>query len=265
MEEESRPARRKAPRYRRVAAWALAFCLGWTLYLTGLFWVDVYALRKGSFSIKRLSADRKKELQIPVGPKTKNWVPLSKVSRYAKEAVLAAEDDAFYEHSGFHWTALRKALWENIKRGKVIRGGSTITQQLSKNLFFSLERSYARKGSEAYLALWLELVFTKDELFELYLNAVEFGPDLYGIGPAAKYYFGRKASALSIEQSAFLATLLPAPKRYHRFAVQGLDKGARRRYQRVLEGMRQRKAISWDEYGRAIDAPVGFRPGIGKK
>lgn len=134
---------------------------------------------------------------------------LSQISDHAENAVVAAEDTQFYEHNGIDWDALEQAMDENRK---VQRGGSTLSQQLVKNLFFTTHRSYIRKGLEFTLTPLTELILDKDRILELYINEVEWGENIYGIEAAAQVYYGVPASALTREQAARLAACLPAPR-----------------------------------------------------
>ncbi|MGA0186737.1 MAG: monofunctional biosynthetic peptidoglycan transglycosylase [Burkholderiaceae bacterium] len=144
------------------------------------------------------------------------WVDYSRISSQAKRAVVAAEDSGFTQHDGIDWEAIEKAAKDNLRKGKIKRGGSTITMQLAKNLFLSSERSFVRKAQEVVLTGMLELVHDKRRLLELYLNVAEWGVGVFGIEAAAQHYFGIPAAALTAEQSAWLAAILPAPRRYDR-------------------------------------------------
>jgi hypothetical protein len=148
------------------------------------------------------------------GPETDNWTPLTQISPYMQVAVMTTEDGAFLHHRGFNRAAIRASIIANLKARRFVRGASTITMQLAKNLFLSRDKTLARKLEEVVLADYLEQTFTKDELMELYLNVIEFGPAVYGITAAAEYYFGRSPSELSLAESLFLSSLLPAPLRY---------------------------------------------------
>jgi hypothetical protein len=148
------------------------------------------------------------------GPGTANWTPLDQISPYMQIAVLTTEDGAFPKHRGFNHAAIRASLIANIKARRFVRGASTITMQLAKNLFLSRDKTLSRKLEEVVLTDYLEQTFSKDELMELYLNVIEFGPSLYGITSAASYYFGRTPAELNLAECLFLASLLPAPVRY---------------------------------------------------
>lgn len=144
----------------------------------------------------------------------REWVEFKKISPYLKRAITISEDSDFYRHAGFEPQAMRDAWSRNQKNDKHLRGGSTITQQLAKNLFLSSEKSYARKGQEFLITIMLELALPKDRIFEIYLNSVEWGEGIFGVGAASQHYFGLKPSQLSMEEAVSLATALPAPKCY---------------------------------------------------
>ena len=144
------------------------------------------------------------------------WVPYGSISVHLKRAVITSEDARFSEHEGVDWEAIEKAYKENVKRGRPAKGGSTITQQLAKNLFLSPDRSYARKGQELVITYMIEALWDKRRILEVYLNVVEWGEGIFGAEAAARYYYGVAASQLGPEQSARLAAYLPSPKRYGR-------------------------------------------------
>ncbi len=144
------------------------------------------------------------------------WVPYGRISANLKRAVIASEDANFAEHDGVDWEALQKAYEKNNKRHKVVGGGSTITQQLAKNLFLSGSRSYFRKGQELIIAFMLESVMDKARILELYLNVVEYGRGVFGAEAAARHYYKVSAARLGVEQSARLAVMLPNPRYYDR-------------------------------------------------
>jgi monofunctional biosynthetic peptidoglycan transglycosylase len=130
--------------------------------------------------------------------------------------VIAAEDSGFSRHDGVDWEAIERAARENLRQGKIRRGGSTITMQLAKNLFLSSERSYLRKGQEFMITVMLELVLDKRRILELYLNTAEWGVGVFGIEAASRHYFGIPAGQVDAMQAAWLASILPAPKRFDR-------------------------------------------------
>ncbi|MBC7415589.1 MAG: monofunctional biosynthetic peptidoglycan transglycosylase [Herminiimonas sp.] len=142
------------------------------------------------------------------------WVSYEKISNNLKRAIIASEDSHFSEHEGVDWQALQKAYDKNTRKGKAVAGGSTITQQLAKNLFLSGERSYLRKGQELIITYMLEFWMDKERIFEIYLNVVEWGSGVFGAEAAARHYYGVPASALGASQAARLAVMLPNPRFY---------------------------------------------------
>lgn len=142
------------------------------------------------------------------------WVPYRHISIHLKRAVIAAEDATFVEHSGFDWKGIQVAMERNLREGEVVAGGSTITQQLAKNLFLSGDRAWWRKAQEAVIAVMIELIMDKRRILEIYLNVIEWGESVFGAEAAARYHFGVRASDLSAEQAARLAAMVPSPRRY---------------------------------------------------
>jgi monofunctional biosynthetic peptidoglycan transglycosylase len=166
-----------------------------------------------SFMSRELAALREKK---PNAELKHRWIEYPRISNHLKRAVIASEDANFTDHEGVDWQAIEKAYKENFRKGKVARGGSTITQQLAKNLFLSSERSYARKAQELVITYMIEALWHKRRILEVYLNVVEWGDGVFGAEAAARQYFGVSASQLNAEQSARLAAYLPNPKRYGR-------------------------------------------------
>ncbi len=141
---------------------------------------------------------------------TQDWVPLSEISPHLQRAVIAAEDGKFCTHGGFDWEAVDTAM-QRMRRGGSLHGASTISMQTAKNLFLWPNRTFFRKGAEAYITVWLETLLGKKRILELYLNVIEFGPGIYGAEAAAQHYFGVNAKDLSRTQAAQLAAVLPGP------------------------------------------------------
>jgi len=144
------------------------------------------------------------------------WVPYGNISNHLKRALIAAEDAKFVDHEGFDWEGIAKAYQKNMKKGRVVAGGSTISQQLAKNLFLSTKRTPWRKGEEVLITLMLEAVMDKRRIFEIYLNVIEWGDGVFGAEAAARHYFGVRASQLTAEQAARLAAMVPNPRYYDR-------------------------------------------------
>jgi monofunctional biosynthetic peptidoglycan transglycosylase len=166
-----------------------------------------------SFMSEQLSSLRETN---PKAALEQKWVPYAAISPNLKRAVIASEDANFAEHLGVDWAALEKAYARNNTRRKVVGGGSTITQQLAKNLFLSGSRSYVRKVQEMVIAFMLETVMSKERILEIYLNVVEFGRGVFGAEAAARHYFRVPAAGLNMAQAAKLAVMLPNPRFYDR-------------------------------------------------
>jgi monofunctional biosynthetic peptidoglycan transglycosylase len=142
------------------------------------------------------------------------WVPYRRISLHLKQAVIAAEDAKFASHSGFDWEAMQEAHKRNLRQGEIVRGASTITQQLAKNLFLTGERTWWRKAQEAAITVMLETLLTKRRILEIYLNVAEWGDGVYGAEAAAHYHFRVPASELTPAEAARLAAMLPSPRSY---------------------------------------------------
>ncbi|TAN81965.1 MAG: monofunctional biosynthetic peptidoglycan transglycosylase [Gallionella sp.] len=144
------------------------------------------------------------------------WVSYAKISGHLKRALIASEDAKFVDHEGFDWDGIQKAYEKNMKKGKIVAGGSTISQQLAKNLFLSTRRTPWRKLEEAIITVMLEAVMDKRRIFEIYLNVIEWGDGVFGAEAAARHYYRTSAANLSAEQAARLAAMVPNPRYYDR-------------------------------------------------
>lgn len=144
------------------------------------------------------------------------WVPYERISVHLKRAVIAAEDDKFVDHEGFDWDGIQKAIEKNQRKGKAVAGGSTISQQLAKNLFLSPARSYLRKAEEALITVMIENLWDKRRILEVYLNVVEWGDGIFGCEAAAQRYYRVSAAQLTPAQAARLAVMLPNPRKYEK-------------------------------------------------
>jgi len=163
--------------------------------------------------------DERLEIMQQSNPKAKlrhKWVPYNRISNHLKRALVAAEDARFLDHDGFDWEAIQRAYEKNLKHGKVVAGGSTISQQLAKNLFLSSTRTPWRKAQEALITVMIENVMSKQRIFEIYLNVIEWGNGVFGAEAAARHYFGTSAGQLNAYQSARLASMVPKPRFYDR-------------------------------------------------
>ena len=190
----------------------LAAVLAYQLWIFGhvVYW-NAYNPSSTAFMRDRLGSLRQKN---PAATLRVRWVPYEQISQSLKRAVIAAEDGKFPEHEGFDFDAMQKAYQKNLQKGRVIAGGSTISQQLAKNLFLSGEKTPWRKLQEAVITFMLEKVMSKRRILEIYLNVIEWGNGVFGAEAATRYYYGVSASSLSAEQAARLAAMIPNPRFY---------------------------------------------------
>ena len=180
---------------------------GWVLWWN---WVNPGTTHFMDIRLAELQAkDPKAQLK-------KQWTRYGSISIHLKRALIVSEDDLFVHHEGFDWEGIQKAMEKNQRRGKIVAGGSTISQQLAKNLLLSPEKTPWRKGQEAVVTLMIETVWSKQRIFEVYLNVIEWGNGVFGAEAASKHYFGISAAQLSPEQAARLAGMVPSPRFYDR-------------------------------------------------
>lgn len=196
----------------------LLFLLLQLWYFLHICWWVNHNPESTSFMREQLSKIREKN---PRAELQHRWVPYNRISNHLKRAIIASEDANFAEHEGVDWNALQRAYEKNAKKGKVVSGGSTITQQLAKNLFLSGQRSYLRKGQEMIITYMLELMMDKRRIFEIYLNVVEWGTGVFGAEAASVRYFGKSAAALGPQEAARLAVMLPNPRYFGRHLDSG--------------------------------------------
>ncbi|MFZ6756725.1 monofunctional biosynthetic peptidoglycan transglycosylase [Undibacterium sp. Ji50W] len=187
----------------------LLFTLVQAYFLVQIWWWIDHNPSSTSFMRHQLDVLQEKKPDFKLQHK---WVPYNRISNNLKHAVIASEDDSFVDHEGVDWEAMQKAYEKNQKKGKVVSGGSTITQQLAKNLFLSAERSYFRKGEELIITYMLEKCMDKQRILEIYLNVVEWGVGVFGAEAAAQHYFHTSAANLGPSQAARLAVMLPKPR-----------------------------------------------------
>ena len=209
------------PAPRRMLGWlarglgiALLLALFWqAVLLTQVVWWSRFDPGSTSFMRIRLAELRKSDPQAEL---RHQWVPYERISIHLKRAVVAAEDDRFLDHDGFDWKGIERALERNAEEGRITAGGSTISQQLAKNLFLSSSRSWLRKGQEAAITLMIEATWDKRRILEVYLNVAEWGNGVFGAEAAARHYHGRPAASLGPAEAARLAVMLPNPRRYEK-------------------------------------------------
>jgi monofunctional glycosyltransferase len=182
-------------------------------FLARVWWWRDHNPVTTAFMEQRLAEIRAKN---PSARLQQAWIPYDRISPALKRAIVVAEDSKFVDHEGFDWEAIDKARDKNRKKGRVVAGGSTISQQLAKNLFLSGERTPWRKGQEALITVMIEHVMDKRRILEIYLNVIEWGDGVFGAEAAARHYFGVGAGALGPEPSARLAAIVPNPRFYDR-------------------------------------------------
>jgi len=197
---------------KRIAVGLLGFLLLYQLWLFGWVlwwnWANPNTTRFMEIRLGELQAkDPKAQLK-------KQWVDYEKISPHLKRAIIASEDANFVDHEGFDWEGIQKAIEKNQKKGRIVAGGSTISQQLAKNLFLSPSKTPWRKAEEAIITLMLEAIWSKQRILEVYLNVIEWGNGVFGAEAAARYYYGVAASQLAPEQAAKLAGMVPNPRFY---------------------------------------------------
>lgn len=184
--------------------------------------------------------------------KPKSWIELNNISKYVKWSIIFSEDWSFYDHEGIDVEQMKTALGQMVSKRR-FRGASTITQQMVKNVYLSESRTITRKIHEIILAQKVEKILTKNKILEVYLNVIEYGPGIFGIKAAAAHYFKKSPSALNPREGAFLAMLLPSPKKYYvSFKNRCLTKFARSRVRNILRKLRMGKVINADQYVNEI-------------
>jgi monofunctional biosynthetic peptidoglycan transglycosylase len=213
-------------RARVALRWGLRLLLGWVLVtlvpVVALRWVDPPTT---AFMLqRRLAAARAGDAKFQL---VHHWVPRSRISVQLVQALVAAEDARFLEHHGFDWEAMADAFEDRLE-GKSKRGGSTLTQQVAKNLFLWPARSFVRKALEAYFTVLLEACWSKQRILEVHLNVAEYGDGLYGVEMASRRFFGKSAAALTLDEASRLVVVLPAPKsrRPDALTAKGLERAA---------------------------------------
>ena len=192
-----------------VAVGALLFYQLW-IFAHVLWWIDH---NPSSTAFMEAGLARQQE-RNPDAELRHQWVPYDRISNSLKRAVVAAEDARFLDHEGFDVEGIQKAVEKNLKKGRLVAGGSTISQQLAKNLFLSSERSFLRKGQEAIITLMIETTWSKRRILEVYLNVIEWGNGIYGAEAAARRYYKTSAASLGRDQAARMAAMIPNPRWY---------------------------------------------------
>lgn len=191
--------------------------------------------------------------EVQLCPGSKDYIPEKKISKLLKEATVLTEDSAFWTHRGFDFQEIQRSFERNMQEGRFARGGSTISQQLAKNMFLTSEKSLQRKLLEAIITVQIERSLSKKEILERYLNIVQFGKNLYGVGSASQFYFKKSPANLDLIESAWLAFLLPSPEKYSvSFFKKDLTPFARKRLRQIVRSMYQYQRASADDYRLAL-------------
>lgn len=221
---------------------------------------------RAPFEYYPLTPDGRASRPILVGPGTPTWTPYKRVPYLLRRAVIVSEDSSFYLHQGLDLEEMRSALGKAVETGEKARGGSTLSQQLVKNLFLTRERSALRKVQEAILTLHLESVLSKEQIFELYVNLIEWGPDVYGLRSAAQHYFGREPDRLSPLEMAYLATIIPGPILFHTHYEEGIVPSKHLgKVINLLERLNRLEQLKDAELAAAKESKIRFaRPRRGK-
>ncbi|MFZ3229562.1 MAG: monofunctional biosynthetic peptidoglycan transglycosylase [Pseudobdellovibrio sp.] len=192
---------------------------------------------------------------VDLCPGSKTYTSLDHISKYLQSTIILTEDSTFYQHNGFDQEGIERCFEKFKEKNRIVCGGSTITQQLAKNMFLSQNKTFIRKGVEALITIKIEKTLTKKEILERYLNVVQFGKNIYGANQAAQFYFKKTAASLNLLESAFLAMVLPSPEKYSQsYYRKDLTKFARRRLSQIVENSYKFKRITSEEYLAAMDS-----------
>lgn len=251
----------------QVLFWRLLVRWSFVWILDLAFFVVVYfaflpntaRLASGTTIDRKLSGG--KEVAFQLSPQGKSYVRLNEISRYLRASVLALEDAKFYEHRGFDLEEMLKALEATLQRGRRLRGASTISQQLVKNLYLTHERSFRRKFLEAMITIKLENTLSKNKIFEIYLNSIEWGRGLIGIKDASYYYFKKRPRDLSVKEAVFLASIIPNPSRFSKLDENQTPKRfVRKQMGKALQSLYYQGLITLDDFRDALFRPLELNP-----
>ncbi|HTL34606.1 MAG TPA: transglycosylase domain-containing protein, partial [Kofleriaceae bacterium] len=206
-----------------------------------------------------VEVDEGEWISFIVGPENPDFVPITELSPYMIKSIITTEDGAFYQHHGFIVSEFKSALIRDLKAGKFKYGASSITMQMVKNVLLYREKTLARKLQELFLTWHVENTLEKDRILEIYFNVIEFGPGIYGIGQAAREWFGKSAKDLNPVETAFFSTILPNPKdRYRQFCQQEVFKWTQAKIDRILALELKRDRLTQEEYDKAVATPLVF-------
>ena len=256
------PPRRPWRRWQITLIVAAAVVLGGILGVGGMLWYyaqdlpDLGQLQNYQPSLVTQVYSNDKQLIGQFFIERRILTPLSQIPEHLRRAVIAVEDVRFFEHPGLDYIGILRAAWTNLRRGGKVEGASTITQQLARSLFLSSERTFDRKVRELVLAYKMELVSSKEQILETYLNQIYFGQGAYGVAAAAQSYFGKDLSALTVAEAAFLAGLPKSPNHFSPFKNYAR---AKKRQEHVLDRMAEAGFITPPQRDEAMAEPLSFR------
>ncbi len=206
-----------------------------------------------------VEVERGQWMTFMIGPSNPDFVPIDEISPYLRSSIMTTEDSNFYHHHGFIPHEFKSALVKNLQAGGFKFGASSITMQMVKNVLLYAEKTASRKFQELFLTWYVETALRKDRIYEIYLNAIEYGPGIYGIGPAARHYFGKSARDLNPVEAAFFSSILPNPKeRYAQYCKGTLRRWTEDKIQRILALMLKRGRLTQEEYDQAVATPLTF-------
>jgi monofunctional glycosyltransferase len=214
---------------------------------------DVAGLKKTNPTVTALMEQRADEANAKIRP-LRSWSSYKRISSHLKNAVIVAEDGTFFQHSGYDLGEVKESVKRNWREGRFARGASTITQQLAKNLYLSTSKNPLRKIRELFIARDMEKHLTKQRIFEIYLNVIEWSDGVYGIGSASQHYFGKSPADLLPEEAAILAAMIPSPRSYS--PSRGPTKYLERRKNELLDRLLRYKYLTQAEYDEAMQRPV---------
>lgn len=237
-----------------ILAMAIVFCYKELDFLQAIYEITQFQNSYYEVNVKQGVVDYR---QTKIAPA--RWVPYTEISKNIKGAIIVSEDGKFYRHHGYDPESLRDKIYDVFVKKRKLKGGSTITQQLVKNLYLSKDKTLSRKGREFILTVFLERYASKEKIFESYLNIIEYGKDLYGIKNATQFYFKKQPKKILAREGAFLAMLLPNPIRYSRsYKNKILSRYARRQVDSILLRMKQNNYIGFNEYEMGLNSNMVF-------
>ncbi len=243
----------------------ISFSLIFTFVIVFFLTPSVSKLKHGPITIKRKLANGQMQ-PLEYGPTIPGWVKYDSVPKLLVYAIVMTEDIDFWSHDGYDLFEIQASFRRNMKAGKIVRGGSTITQQMIKNAFLSNSRSYIRKFRELQGTIYTENILTKQQIITWYLNIIELGTDIYGVGNAARRYFGKGVSHLSPRESVLLSIILPSPKKYgESLRKQSLSPRLKKRYAWTAMLLRKHRHITDSQWQELVDTGDFGRPLDGSK